>query len=133
MTENGKTKEMYFFILQFPDDYRLTAAISIIKWVTQRYGNSNQEDKSPSCKDLSSSKGQDADTPKTAASTHRNAKTPQNTVSRAKSTTGRAASRKNSSNVIPVKALMIALEACRDFLKNKEHTDVDEDLNKVCS
>lgn len=117
--------------MDFIDDYRLTAAISIIKWVTQRYGNSNQEDKSPSCKDLSSSQGQGADTPKTVASTHRNAKTPQNTVSRAKSTTGRAASRKNSSNVIPVKALMIALEACRDFLKNKEHTDVDEDLNKV--
>lgn len=33
--------------------------------------------------------------------------------------------------MIPVKALTLALEACRDFLRCREHLDIDDPVNKV--
>ena len=101
--------------------------------MTERYENGNHDDKSPSRKELSSAQGRDP--PKTASNTHRNTTTPRNSVTPGNSATPRATSREASSsstsNVIPVKALTLALEACRDFLRCKEHLDIDEDLNKV--
>ena len=115
------------------DDYRLTAAISIVKWVTERYENGNHDDKPHSHKDLSSDQGRDS--AKTASSMHRNAATPKNAATPRGSATprvaSRAASRGSNSNVIPVKALTLALEVCCDFLRCKEHLDIDEPINKV--
>lgn len=116
----------------FSDDYRLTAAINIVKWVVQRYENGNTDEKPNSNKEPSPDQGHG--TPKTASSTRlTNAAgsraAPRNSA--ASRTTSRASTR-TTSNVIPVKALTLALEACRDFLRYKEHLDIDEPINKVC-
>lgn len=69
------------------------------------------------------------------SSMHKNATTPKNAATPRGSATprvaSRAASRGSNSNVIPVKALTLALEVCRDFLRCKEHLDIDEPINKV--
>ena len=105
-----------------PDDYRLTAAISIVKWVIQRYENGNTDEKPHSNKEPSLP-DQGRGTPKTASSTRvRNS---------AKSKAASRAPSRATSNVIPVKALTLALEVCRDFLRCKEHLDIDEPINKV--
>ena len=95
--------------------------------MTERYENGHHDDNSHSRRELSSAQGRDP--PKIASSTHRNATTPRNSAT--DRATSRAASSSSTSNVIPVKALTLALEACRDFLRCKEHLDIDEDLNKV--
>ena len=109
------------------DDYRLTAAISILKWVTERYENGNHGDKLH--------KKDSSDPPKTPSSTHRNVSTPRRSATPKKPSTPsaptRCSSRESSSNVIPVKALTLALEACRDFLRCREHLDIDDPVNKV--
>jgi len=119
--------------MEFIDDYRLTAAISIVKWVIERYENGNHDDKPHSYKEVSVDAGRN--TPKTASSTHRNVATPKKSATPSNSTTpragSRAASRESGSNVVPVKALTLALEACRDFLRCKEHLDIDESINKA--
>ena len=100
------------------DDYRLTAAISIVKWVIQRYENGNTDEKLHSDKEpLSPDQG--CGTPKTPSSTQLRGSAKSKAASRA------------TSNVIPVKALTLALEVCRDFLRCKEHLDIDEPINKV--
>ena len=33
--------------------------------------------------------------------------------------------------MVPVKALTLALEACQEFVRCKEHLDIDEVVNKV--
>jgi len=105
-----------------PDDYRLTAAISIVKWVIQRYENGNSDEKPHSNKEPSSL-DQGRGTPKTASSTQRRDSAKSKAASRAPS--------RATSNVIPVKALTLALEVCRDFLRCKGHLDIDEPINKV--
>lgn len=106
----------------FSDDYRLTAAISIVKWVIQRYENGNTDEK-PHSKKEPSSPDQGCGTPKTAPSTRLR--------DSAKSKAASRTSSRATSNVIPVKALTLALEVCRDFLRCKEHLDIDEPINKV--
>lgn len=104
------------------DDYRLTAAISIVKWVIQRYENGNTDEKLHSDKEpLSPHQG--CGTSKTSSNTQLRGSAKSRAASRAPS--------RATSNVIPVKALTLALEVCRDFLKCKEHLDVDEPINKV--
>ena len=98
--------------------------------MTERHEAGNQEDKSYNDKDLSSTQPQNS-TPKVAASTQRNAVMPKSRASPTNSASGRTSPCKNSSSVVPVKALFLALKACQDFLKSKEHLDVDEDINKV--
>ena len=99
--------------------------------MTERHETGNQEDNSNNGRDLSSTQLQNS-TPEVAESTNRNAVMPKSRASPANSTSGRTSPCKNSSNVVPVKALLLALKACQDFLKSREHLDVDEDINKVC-
>ncbi|KAL9959524.1 hypothetical protein ACROYT_G032852 [Oculina patagonica] len=117
--------------MEFIDDYRLTAAISIVKWVVQRYENGNTDEKPHSNKEPSPDPGRG--TPKTASTTRLRDSAASRTAPR-DSAASRAVSRASSrttSNVIPVKALTLALEACHDFLRYKEHLDIDEPINKA--
>ncbi len=102
-----------------------------MKWVVQRYENGNADEKLHSNKEPSPDPGRG--TPKTASSTRLRDSAASKAAPR-DSAASRAVSRASSrttSNVIPVKALTLALEACRDFLRYKEHLDIDEPINKV--
>ncbi|PFX29352.1 tubulin monoglycylase TTLL3-like [Stylophora pistillata] len=114
--------------MDFIDDYRLTAAVSIVKWVVQRYENGNTDDK-PASNEEPLPPDQGHATPKTTSAELRNSATSRETSKAGSQATSRASSH-SVSNVVPVKALTLALEACRDFLKCKEHLDIDEPLNK---
>lgn len=88
----------------------------------QRYENGNTDEKLNSDKEpLSPDQG--CGTSKTPSSTQLRGSAKSKAASRAPS--------RATSNVIPVKALALALEVCRDFLRCKEHLDIDEPINKV--
>ena len=91
--------------------------------MVQRYSNGHLKDSTPNRP--VDSNHQDATT---RDSDHSPGRLPSS--AKCKSAASRAAS-SGSSNVVPVRALTLALEACRDFLRSKEHLDIDEGPNKV--
>ncbi|XP_031566355.1 protein monoglycylase TTLL8-like isoform X2 [Actinia tenebrosa] len=97
--------------LDFIDDFRLCSAISIIKWVLSRYHD-----------------GPDIQTNLPSIKTTEN----ENTTSQRGTPVDaeRRLVELAKGNVLPVKALTLSLEACREFLRCREHFDIDDSLDK---
>ncbi|XP_032242038.2 tubulin tyrosine ligase 3 isoform X2 [Nematostella vectensis] len=85
-------------ILDFVDDFRLTSAVALVRWVVQRHENGRSSHQSSSETDTQG--------------THDMA--------------AQSDSDHSPRNVLSVRALTLALEACREFLHCKEHLDIDD-------
>lgn len=110
-------------LLSHLDDFHLNSAISILKWVVERYGSGRQKES-----------GGESDSQNVPS--HDNEERTSNSPSRLSSldnctSPASGGTSSGSSNVVPVRALTLALEACRQFLRSKEHLDIDDDPRKV--
>ncbi|KAK3736202.1 hypothetical protein QZH41_011889, partial [Actinostola sp. cb2023] len=95
--------------LEFIDDYRIGAAINIVKWVISRYENGPVDENAvPTTNDPI------VETTIEKESTQDNDESPVEVV---------------HTNVLPVKALTSSLEACREYLRRQDHLDVDDPIN----
>ncbi|EDO44351.1 predicted protein, partial [Nematostella vectensis] len=90
-------------ILDFVDDFRLTSAVALVRWAVQRHENGRSSHQSSSETDTQG--------------THDMA--------------AQSDSDHSPRNVLSVRALTLALEACREFLHCKEHLDIDDTTSTV--
>ena len=112
-------------VVLLSDDYRLTAAINIVKWVVSRYEFQNESNIKEEA--IASRKNDPA--PSQPPKSARKRSSSRGAVSRASSRV--SASSRGSATVLPVRVLTLSLEACRQFINSQEHLDIDPDPNRV--